>query len=71
MSASGGSLVFARTTYDLRAALDLSKVSGFPLPSEGLIVSLIVTNLTDESVRDTLFFPQPGRSLALALEGRW
>ncbi len=63
----------ARTVYDLSGSLDLAQLwrldSGwFP---QKLIASLAVTNLADESVRDSVGFPQPGRALHFGLEARW
>ncbi|MEE2673311.1 MAG: TonB-dependent receptor [Myxococcota bacterium] len=63
----------ARSVYDLSASFDLAHLwgrgsRGFP---EKLIASIAVTNLTDESVRDSVGFPQPGRVFRFGLEGRW
>ena len=67
----------ARTTYDLSGSLDLAQLvapavgpAGRWLPSE-LILSATATNLTDKSLRDSVGFPQPGRTLSFAVEGRW
>ncbi len=63
----------ARTVYDLSGSVDLAQMRtqgsrGFP---EKLIASIAVTNLTDESVRDSVGFPQPGRAFRFGLEARW
>ena len=63
----------SRTVYDLSAAIDLAQVwrpdtRWFP---GKLVASFGVTNVGDESVRDSVGFPQPGRTLHFGLEGRW
>lgn len=63
----------SRTVYDLSGSLDLAQLwrpdsSWFP---GKLIASVAVTNLSDESVRDSVGFPQPGRALNFGLEARW
>ena len=63
----------ARTVYDLSGSVDLAQLwtqgaRGFP---EKLIASVAVSNLTDESVRDSVGFPQPGRVFQFGLEARW
>ena len=63
----------SRTTYDLSGAVDLAQIwrldsKWFP---DRLVASIAVTNLTDRSVRDSVGFPQPGRTLHFGLEGRW
>lgn len=63
----------ARTVYDVSGSVDLAQLwrsgsAGFP---DKLIASIRVTNLTDEAVRDSVGFPQPGRSLSFALEAQW
>ena len=62
-----------RTVYDLSAALEVTQLwhpasRAFP---DKLMVSVVVNNLTDESVRDSLGFPQPGRMLWFGLEASW
>ena len=62
-----------RTVYDLSASLDVTQLwrpasRGFP---DKLIASVAVNNLTDESVRDSVGFPQPGRELWFGVEAWW
>lgn len=70
---SNASTLSSRTVYDLSASLDLAQLWRLDarwFPRE-LLASLSVSNLTDQSVRDSVGFPQPGRMLAFGLEGRW
>jgi outer membrane cobalamin receptor len=70
---SDSSTLSSRTLYDLSAAVDVAQLwhpDSRWWPDE-LIASVSVVNLTDESVRDSLGFPQPGRFLSFGLEGRW
>ena len=70
---SNSATLSSRTLYDLSAALDLAqlwRVESSWLPGK-LVASVAVANLTDESVRDSLGFPQPGRFLQFGLEGSW
>jgi len=71
VSESGGSRVLARTTWDLRATLELVGLWGLALPAESLELRFAATNIGDQSVRDTLFFPQPGRTLTLGVGASW
>jgi len=69
----------ARTTFDLSVAVDLAawptthRWLGQQFGSTGANARVWVAfrgrNLTDQSVRDALFFPQPGRTLSVSLEG--
>ncbi len=75
VSEGGNVTIPSRTTYDASVAVDLSSLlestrgmQGMPSP---LWLTLAGTNLSDRSVYDALFFPQPGRSVTLKLEGRW
>jgi len=63
----------ARTVYDVSASVDLSQVWRPDvrwLPGR-LLASFGVSNVGDESVRDSVGFPQPGRALHFGLEARW
>ena len=64
--------VSARTVFDVSLVVDLSKLPklGESLPGQQLLLSVTANNVTDESVRDALFFPQPGRSLYFRVEWR-
>jgi vitamin B12 transporter len=75
----GGTLrLAARTTFDLAMAVELGwllkHAEAFGLERRDVVsaqvwLGLRVRNLTDQSVRDALFFPQPGRTLHFTLEG--
>ena len=64
--------VSARTVFDLSLILDLQKLPrvGESLPGQQLLFSVTANNVTDESVRDAVFYPQPGRSLFFRVEWR-
>ena len=73
VSFSDTATIGSRTLYDLSGVLDLAQVwrpKSRWAPKQ-LLVSASVTNLTDESVRDSVGFPQPGRLLAFGMEARW
>jgi iron complex outermembrane receptor protein len=62
-----------RTVYDLKAVVDLAQVwrpDSKWVPRK-LLASFGVTNVGDESVRDSVGFPQAGRALRFGLEARW
>jgi len=68
----GGTRVGARAVYDVGLVLDLSRVAllrGW-VPGTSLLSSVTATNVTDQSVRDAKFFPQPGRTLSFRVEWR-
>ena len=76
----GGTLrLAARTTFDLAAAVELGDLlrrfdalsRAMPLAPAQVWLGLRVRNLSDQSVRDALFFPQPGRTLHFTLEGKF
>lgn len=71
VSDSGGTRLPARTTFDAVLRIDAKQLPwiGPRVPAERLLVSLIGRNLTDRSVRDAQFIPQPGRTFAVRLEG--
>lgn len=70
VSESGRTILPARTTYDAGIVVDLVKVPGIGerIPLQRFLLSFIVSNLTDVSVRDAQFFPQPGRVLSVKAE---
>lgn len=70
---TGATLLPARTTWDAALWVDLARVPrlGDRLPASSLRVGFEVANLTDEWVRDAQYFPQPGRTWMLWLEGTW
>ncbi len=68
----GGTRVAARAVYDVGLVLDLLRVTPLRgrLPGTSLLCSVTADNVTDQSVRDARFFPQPGRTLAFRVEWR-
>lgn len=70
---TGNTILPDRTVWDLALWVDLARVAGLRgrLPAETLRLGFEVANLTDELVRDAQFFPQPGRSWLVRLEGTW
>lgn len=70
VSETGNTVINARTTYDGGIVVDLVQAPGLGrrLPVRQLLASFVATNFTDVSVRDALFFPQPGRMLFVRLE---
>ncbi|HVP29902.1 MAG TPA: TonB-dependent receptor [Myxococcota bacterium] len=60
----------ARTVFDASLTVDAKQLPwlGPRVPAQRLLVSLMGRNLTDRSVRDALFFPQPGRTVAIRAE---
>jgi len=73
VSESGNTVLPDRTVYDASLIVDLARLGLLPpqLPLASLLVTLEGRNLTDRSVRDALFFPQPGRTVALRVETKW
>ena len=72
----------ARTTVDLVASAELrsllarlapgrADVAGSSSVFDALWLGLRVRNVGDRSVRDARFFPQPGRTLSVTVEGRF
>ena len=73
LSFSESPTLSSRTVYDLSGVVDLAQLwrldsRWFP---KKLLASIAVSNVTDEAVRDSVGFPQPGRSLSFGLEGHW
>jgi outer membrane receptor protein involved in Fe transport len=70
---TGNTRLPERTTWDVALWVDLARIAPLRgrLPTRGLHVGFEVGNLTDEVVRDALYFPQPGRTWALRVEGAW
>jgi iron complex outermembrane receptor protein len=73
VSESGNTVLPDRTVYDASLIVDLVGLGLLPesSPLDSLLVTLEGRNLGDRSVRDALFFPQPGRTLALRVETKW
>lgn len=66
----GATRVGPATTYDASLVVDAAQLPliGERIPGERLLLSVTARNLTDVSVRDAQFFPQPGRWLAFRVE---
>jgi vitamin B12 transporter len=73
VSESGNTVLPDRTVYDAALIVDLVRLGLLreSRPFDSLLVTLEGRNLGDVAVRDALFFPQPGRTLALRVETRW
>jgi outer membrane cobalamin receptor len=73
LTASGQTRVPSRATWDASLTLDLVQLAPFAWPTrpERILVSVVGTNLSDESVYDSIGFPQPPRSLTFKGEIRW
>lgn len=70
VSDTGGTVLPARTVFDASFGIDARQLPwiGPRVPAEKLWLSIVGENLTDRSVRDALFFPQPGRTLTFRAE---
>ena len=70
---TGNTRIPDRTVWDLARWVDLARVAGLRerIPADALRLGFEVANLTDELVRDAQYFPQPGRSWLVRLEGTW
>jgi outer membrane receptor protein involved in Fe transport len=73
VSESGSTTLPDRSVYDASIVFDLAALGLVPsaVPLDSLLLTLEGRNLTDQSVRDAQFFPQPGRTLALRVETAW
>ena len=73
--AGGASKLPSRSVYNASLSLDFARLRLVPevarLWARRLAFSVIGTNLSDRSVRDSLGFPQPGRTLLFQLECGW
>ncbi len=70
---TGASFISDRLTFDASLSVNLARL-GFVrdrLPLDDLRVTVGGRNLTDQAVRDALFFPQPGRVLYVSGEVGW
>lgn len=70
VTADGGTRVSSRAVWNVSGSLDLIQLPylGQHLPGERLLCSVSVDNVSDQSVRDAQFFPQPGRWFTFRLE---
>jgi outer membrane receptor protein involved in Fe transport len=73
VNSSDTATLSGRTVYDASASLDLAQLWRPHLRwlPRRLIASVSGSNLADRSVRDSVGFPQPGRTLSFGVEGRW
>jgi len=73
ISSSGRAVVPERTVYNASVTLNLARLwnPGWRAWPKDFFVSWQGTNLTDQSVRDAVGFPQPGRAHTFSVEGRW
>ncbi|MBW2287813.1 MAG: TonB-dependent receptor [Deltaproteobacteria bacterium] len=69
VTSTGGTSISARAIYGLSLGIDIAQLPfvGEHVPGSELLLSFAVKNLTDRSVRDAAFFPQPGRTFAFTL----
>jgi len=70
---SGESVLSARWVFDASLVVDVAALGlwqGRRWPSS-LLLSVVGTNLSDRSVYDAQYFPQPGRSLMFKVSSRW
>lgn len=73
VSEGGGRYLPERTVWNARIAYDLASPGWLPVSRwlSELWVYVEGNNLSDEAVRDTLAFPQPGRNLSAGFEASW
>ncbi len=69
---TGGTKISARVVLNASLSTNLTRISALQrwLPFEDVVLSVGGTNLTDASVRDAVFFPQPGRAWFVTAEIR-
>jgi outer membrane receptor protein involved in Fe transport len=69
----GGSFLPDRTVWNASLSVNLAALRWLPIARfvPELWVFVDANNLSDEAVRDTLTFPQPGRNLTFGGEARW
>jgi outer membrane receptor protein involved in Fe transport len=74
VSESGTYTLPSRISWNASLAFELSHLSGrlgLELGLRRLWVHAAVENIGDIAIRDSLSFPQPGRSLRMGLEAQW
>jgi outer membrane receptor protein involved in Fe transport len=72
VSEGGSRTLPDRLVANLSAAVNVARQRWIPIARpRALWLFVDVDNLTDEAVRDTLSFPQPGRNLTAGLDFRW
>jgi len=73
VSEGGGRRLPSRTVWNASLAVNLAAIpgTGFAAELERFWLSVDFQNLGDVAVRDTLAFPQPGRSASVGFEVQW
>lgn len=74
LSRSGNYILQSRVTVNASWSLELGKLAeslGYDFKLRRLWVHFAIDNIQDIAVRDSLSFPQPGRSLRLGVEAQW
>lgn len=73
VSEGGSRILPARTVWNASASLNWVEIPWAPSPDWARAIWLYVEvdNFTDEAVRDSLSFPQPGRQASAGLEVSW
>ena len=66
----GGTRVSSRAVWNVSGSIDLLQLPFLErhIPGRRLLCSVSVDNVSDESVRDAEFFPQPGRWFTFRVE---
>lgn len=70
VSEGGSRRLPARTVWNLSASIDLARIDALALGRlvEALWLFARIDNLTDQAVRDSISFPQPGRNASAGVE---
>jgi outer membrane receptor protein involved in Fe transport len=74
VSRSGNYVLPGGDLWNARVALDLCRLGpriARTLPVKKLWLSLALDNITDISVRGSLGFPRPGRTMSIGVEAQW
>lgn len=74
VSNGGSYTVPSRTSWNTSVALELCQVAGklgADLHLRRLWLNVAIDNVSNVAIRDSLSFPQPGRSLRVGLEAQW
>jgi len=69
----GAAWIESQSTWDVSGSLNFAanvRIQNFTR-LEKLWLTVKVTNIGDESLRDARFYPRPGRAMMIALEGGW
>jgi outer membrane receptor protein involved in Fe transport len=74
VSVGGSYIIPSRDVWNASAGLNLvaaARAISLKPPLDHLWLSLAVDNIADDSIQDSLYFPQPGRSYGITLEAKW